>query len=184
MIFEKDKICDDIIKNSISQKYIDIDIDINTFVKNIIKYFERCSREINIIYIQSLLSDSKNNIAFYCIDTVFDIHNCPSSIIYQKKNTKKNEITYYILLIFTVTKYRNMGYATIMLDKFIEYILKKHTSNQKIKFILSSTENAFTFYLYSGFELTQDLLTDHKILTKYEKNDKNKEYYIFELLIN
>ena len=76
MIFEKDKICDDIIKNSISQKYIDIDI--NTFVKNIIKYFERCSREINIIYIQSLLSDSKNNIAFYCIDTVFDIHNCHS----------------------------------------------------------------------------------------------------------
>ena len=166
MIFEKDKICDDIIKNSISQKYIDIDI--NTFVKNIIKYFERCSRDI----------------AFYCIDTYFDIHNCPSSIIYQKKNTKKNEITYYILLIFTVTKYRNMGYATIMLDKFIEYILKKHTSNQKIKFILSSTENAFTFYLYSGFELTQELLTDHKILTKYEKNDKNKEYYIFELLIN
>ena len=53
MIFEKDKICDDIIKNSISQKYIDIDI--NTFVKNIIKYFERCSREINIIYIQDML---------------------------------------------------------------------------------------------------------------------------------
>jgi hypothetical protein len=183
MIFEKDEICDDIIKKNILQK--DIDINIHTFVKNIVKYFQRCSREINIIYIQSLIRDIKNNIAFYCIDTDFDINNCPSSIIYQKKNTKmKDEITYYILLIFTVTKYRNMGYATIMLDKFIEYILKKHTSNQKIKFILSSTENAFTFYLYSGFELTQELLSDHKILTKYERNDKNKEYYIFELLLN
>ena len=147
MIFEKDEICDDIIKKNILQK--DIDINIHIFVKNIIKHFQRCSRDINIIYIQRLLRDSKNNIAFYCIDTDFDINNCPSSIIYQKKNNEiKDEITYYILLIFTVTKYRNMGYATVMLDKFIKYILKKHTANQKIKFILSSTENAFTFYLY------------------------------------
>jgi hypothetical protein len=191
MIFEKDEICDDIIKKNILQK--DIDINIHIFVKNIIKHFQRCSRDINIIYIQRLLRDSKNNIAFYCIDTDFDINNCPSSIIYQKNITKitdeitnetKDEITYYILLIFTVTKYRNMGYATIMLDKFIKYILKKHTANQKIKFILSSTENAFTFYLYSGFELTQELFADHKILTKYERIEKNKEYYIFELLLN
>ena len=184
MIFEKDKICNDIIKKNSSEE--DVNENTKQFVKNTIEYFKRCSRDINIIYTHTLLRDSKNKIAFYCIDKEFNINNCPSAIIYQvKQNYKvKEEITYYILLIFTVTKFRNMGYASVMLNEFIQNILKKHSPTKKIKIVLSSTEKAFKFYMDSGFILTMDSLSDHRILTKYEKNDKNKEYYIFELSLN
>ena len=183
MIFYKDKLCSVINKNSLSKE--DANKNTKQFVKNIINYFKKCFRDINLVYVYKLLCDDKNNIAFYCMDTNFNIDNCPASIIYQKKQNTK-EITYYILLIFTVTKFRNLGYASIMLDEFIKSILKKHksTSSNKIKFVLSSTEKAFDFYVNSGFILTPESLEDHNILSKYEKFDKTKMYYIFELLIN
>ena len=185
MIFEKDYICNHIIKINSSSKE-DEHTNTGQFVKNVIDYFKRCSREINLTYTLTLLLDDNNNIAFYCIDREFNIDNCPSSIIYHvKQNYKvKEEITYYILLIFTVTKYRNMGYASVMLNEFIKNILKKHSPKKKIKIVLSSTEKAFKFYMDSGFVLTEDSLSDHKTLTKYEKNDKNKDYYIFEMKLN
>lgn len=39
-------------------------------------------------YIAQLLADNNNDCAFYCMDFEFSIENCPSTIIYQKKNTK------------------------------------------------------------------------------------------------
>ena len=49
----------------------------------------------------------------------FNIQNCPSCMIYAKNGTD-----YYIMIICTLKKFRNLGYATMLLKGFIDNINK------------------------------------------------------------
>jgi len=141
------------------------------------------------IYIQRLLEDDTNKIAFRCIDMEFNIENCPSILIYHRYyNKESKELIYYILMICTKPKFKKYGYASKLLDDFIQHIKNKHarqseiqTPYNKIKIILSSVETAVTFYEKYGFKWTLSLLTNHRTLMRYEKYDENKEYFILEL---
>ena len=139
-------------------------------------------------YIACLLMDNTNKIVFRCIDTEFRIENCPSILIYRKNyNRQTKEMTYYILMICTKQKFKKFGYASKMLDDFIQYIKNKHVENRSaftnIKIVLSSVETAVTFYESYGFRWTREDLTAHKTLMRYEKYESDKEYFIMELCI-
>lgn len=146
-------------------------------------------RVICPLYVHTLLEDETNKIVFRCIDMDFTIENCPSILIYHKYyNKRTNELAYYILMICTKPKFKKFGYASKMLDDFIQHIKQKHAqSTQKynnIKIILSSVETAVTFYEKYGFRWTREPLTDHRTLMRYEKYEENKEYFILELRID
>jgi len=139
-------------------------------------------------YIMTLLSDKTNCIVYRCIDTEFNIENCPSILIYRKfHDMDKNEIIYYILMICTKRNFKNLGYASKLLDDFIEHVKEKHKHSREIykniKLVLSSLESAVTFYETYGFKWTRGSLKEHKELMKYEKYEDDKEYFILELSI-
>ena len=89
---------------------------------------------INIDYIENLLNYESNKIAYYCFDNEFNIRNCPSCMIYSKQyDENTDEITYYILLISTQKRFRNMGYGTLLLDGFMNKISEEEKSEINLK---------------------------------------------------
>jgi ribosomal protein S18 acetylase RimI-like enzyme len=160
---------------------------IDLFYQNIYRLFCKYSEYvISSDYILFLLKDHKNKIAFRCIDTYFNIENCPSILIYHMFcNEKTNEIVYYVLMICTKNKFKKYGYASMLLDDFIQHIKDKHgdDTTKNIKIILSSVESAVTFYETYGFRWTRESLLEHPTLTHYEKYEEGKEYFILELIV-
>jgi ribosomal protein S18 acetylase RimI-like enzyme len=142
-------------------------------------------KEIHYKYTNFLLADEQVKIAFYCLDLEFCLFNCPTMLMYRKYKDKKNdELKYYILLICTKRNYRNQGYASKLLDEFVERVKKENKDkNKKIKIILSSVEEAVLFYEAYGFRWTRETLADHPLLMRYEKYEKEKEYFILEFVI-
>lgn len=183
MNFYSDEIVNKIIDGDIEQIYPKME----EFYQKIFElFYDYSHRVICPNYIFTLLADLKNKIVFRCIDTEFNIENCPSILIYHKHyNKSSNELAYYILMICTKPKFKKYGYASKMLDDFIQHIKRTHEQSEHkfkdIKVILSSVETAVTFYETYGFKWTRAELTDHKTLMIYEKYDAEKEYFILEL---
>lgn len=140
-------------------------------------------RHISVGYIKKILENRDNHIVFRCMDTHFDMRNCPCLFVYRlEKNKQKKEMTYYILFICTKQKFKNLGYASSLLTDFIKDIKEKHKSYSK-KMILSSIESAVTFYENYGFKWTRETLSVYPILMEYEKYSEQKEYFILELKV-
>ena len=89
-------------------------------------------------------------------------------------------------MICTKPKFKKFGYASKLLDDFIQTIKNKHCADSafKIKIVLSSVESAVTFYESYGFKWTRESLTNHKTLMLYEKYEEKKEYFMLELELN
>jgi ribosomal protein S18 acetylase RimI-like enzyme len=132
-------------------------------------------------YIYNVLGNTKNVVAFHCIDNEFNLNNCPSMLVYRKCRTE-NEIRYYILIACTKRKFRNQGYASKLLDGLIERI-KSENSENTIKIILSSVEESVIFYESYGFKWTRESITDHTMLMRFERYEPNKEYFIMEFVV-
>jgi len=132
-------------------------------------------------YIAQLLSDKNNDCAFYCMDFDFTLENCPSTIIYQKKEYD-TEIIYYILLVYTSRRFRKLGYATALLNEFIENIKDKN-EEKPVRIVLSSLETSATFYEEYGFVWTRESIQDYDVLLEFEKFNPSYEYIIMSYKI-
>jgi GNAT superfamily N-acetyltransferase len=131
-------------------------------------------------YIAQLLYEPKNDCAFYCFDFDFSLENCPSTIIYQKKEYE-NEIIYYILLVYTSRRFRKLGYATALLNEFVDNIKSDYdgSSNTKpVRIVLSSLESSATFYEEYGFVWTRESIQDYDVLLEFEKFNPEYQYII------
>ena len=188
MNFYSDDIIDDILGNPKKEEE-DVIEQIDRF-RNLTNYLihSYASRDIHYKYTNHLLKDKKVKIAFYCMDMEFSLFNCPVMLLYRRYfDRQANEIKYYLLLICTKRKFRNQGYASKLLDQFIERVREENAMNltegKKIKIILSSTEESVLFYESYGFRWTRESLCDHPLLMVYEKYEQGKEYFILELLV-
>ena len=133
---------------------------------------------INISYTISLIRNPKNNMAFLCMDMDnFNMSNCPSAMIYTKEKYN-GENVYYILMICTKQRFKNMGYASMLLTQFIDKLRSKHSH---FKIILSSLDSAVTYYEKYGFKWTRDDIRKYPKLLQTEKYEEGKEYFIMEL---
>ena len=188
MNFYSDEIMNDIIDHAPLESLIHT---LDTFKEKVRNSLHRFSaNDIKTKYIDGLLGDEKNKVVFYCMDFEFSIDNCPVIMIYRKYKSKcilleqKKETRYYILMICTKPTFRNQGYASKLLDGFLEKIREeKETPERKQKIILSSVETAVLFYERYGFRWTTDRLTDHPILMLTEKKEEDKEYFIMEMVV-
>ena len=181
MNFYYDDIVNDIIDHS---EIEDIIPKLDLFKESVVALIQKYSyRDLHVDYTQGLLTEEDNKIAFFCIDHEFSIYNCPTMLIYQKyTHPDTDEIIYYIFLICTKPSFRNKGYASKILDGFIQRVnLENPNRTQKIKIILSSLESAVLFYESYGFRWTCDSLSDHEILMQHEIYEDGKEYFILEL---
>lgn len=179
MNFYSDVIMNDIMDNYPLEKVID---SIEQFGEECFNAIAKYSyNSIHSKYIYNVLGNTKNVVAFHCIDNEFNLNNCPSMLVYRKCRTE-NEIRYYILIACTKRKFRNQGYASKLLDGLIERI-KSENSENTIKIILSSVEESVIFYESYGFKWTRESITDHTILMRFERYEPNKEYFIMEFVI-
>jgi len=197
MNFYSDEIMNDIMDHAPLESLIDT---LDIFKEKVRKCLHRFSmNDIQAKYIDGLLGDERNKVVFYCMDFEFSIDNCPVIMIYRKckynisllegeqpekeqQEKEQQEIRYYILMLCTKPTFRNQGYASKLLDGFLEKI-KTETPEKKRKIILSSVETAVLFYERYGFRWTTDTLTDHPIIMLTEKKEENKEYFIMEMLV-
>ena len=163
---------EDIIKGLETQEQID---GFKADVEMIFTYF--AYPKISLDYIGALLQCKTNSVAFYCMDDVFDIRNCPSCMIYSKR-----ENNYYILLICTHRRFKSMGYATMLLDGFIESV-KHSNADKKTKIILSSVDAAVSYYQCRGFVAVDDSLENYPELMRFEKFEKDKMYTVMEMMV-
>ena len=194
MNFYSDVIMNDIIDNQPLETVLE---SIETFGEECFNAIAKYSHHnIHHKYIFNVLGNTKNIIAFHCIDNdnEFSLKNCPSMLVYRKCNHKDTshtdnlEIRYYILIACTKRKFRNQGYASKLLDGFIERIKKENETNDHghhdpsctIKIILSSVEESVLFYEAYGFKWTRESITDHPMLMRFERYDPKKEYFIME----
>jgi ribosomal protein S18 acetylase RimI-like enzyme len=184
MNFYSKLIINDIIDNKPLENIIE---NIEEFIENSYNKITKYSNDsISHKYIYTILSNTNNNIVYYCMDNEFAIDNCPSIAIYSKcKSCHAYEIRYYILALVTRRKFRGQGYASKLLDNFIIRIKDENKNNNEItiKIILSSLEESVLFYESYGFKWTREELVDHNVLMNYEKYDNNKEYFIMELIL-
>ena len=144
-------------------------------------------------YINNITFDEEVNFAYYCIDpSKFAITNCPSIMAYKTVfDIRTRRTDYYILMICTKPNCRQLGYATALLAGFIERCkeecekenakLKKPKSPRyTAKIILSSVENAVTYYEHVGFKWTRKCLNEYPELMNYERYEPGKEYFMME----
>jgi ribosomal protein S18 acetylase RimI-like enzyme len=177
-----------IINQIIDKEPIDnILFKIDEFKMQIAKIMKRYSSYIICRqYVDNLMTDENNRIAFYCFDNMFDIENCPTLLIYQTRIFHSTcEIRYYILLLGTYKKFRGQGYASTLLDEWIIDIRAKHINDSyTVKIILSSIEDAVLFYEAYGFKwMRNEGIVDHPLLLSFEKYEKDKEYFILEFSV-
>lgn len=171
MIFYSDKIINEIIDNSQLDEIVDKIDAFRRDIEMLFTYFTYPT--IGLEYIQNLLQFKSNKVAFYCFDDVFDIRNCPSCMIYAKDSQ-----FYYIMIICTQKRFRGAGYATMLLDGFIEQIQRK-----PVKIVLSSLDNVVSYYQKYGFEVVDCDLSAYPRLAQFEKQDDSKIYSVMELTV-
>lgn len=184
MNYYSDDIINNIIDNSKVEEIIENIEEFKDDAHMLFYYFS--FYEISFDYIDALLKDEKNKLAFRCIDnSEFNIRNCPSAMIYRKyNNNAKKEVIYYILMICTKQRFKKLGYASALLDDFIKRVKKETehiSSDYKVKIALSSLDNVVSYYEHYGFKMTSNNIRDHPLLMRYEKYEKDKDYHIMEL---
>ena len=182
MNFYSDVIMNDIMDNYPLEKVID---SIEQFGEECFNAIAKYSyNSIHSKYIYNVLGNTKNVVAFHCIDNEFNLNNCPSMLVYRKCKCN-DEIRYYILIACTKRKFRNQGYASKLLDGVIERIKNENSDNTEntIKIVLSSVEESVIFYETYGFKWTRESITDHTMLMRFERYEPNKEYFIMEFVV-
>jgi GNAT superfamily N-acetyltransferase len=184
MIFYSDNIINSIIDNG---ELHTIAEEVDQFKEDIEMIFTYFTYPIiSLDYIQNLLKFESNKIAFYCMEDKFVIRSCPSCMIYSKQNKKNsNTILYYIMVISTDKEFRGQGYATKLLNGFVERV-KEETkmSTKKVKIVLSSVDEVVSYYQKYGFEAVDCSFDNYPYFRYFEKYDEEKIYTIMELDIN
>ena len=183
MIFFSDEIKNKIVDTAPLDEIMDKLAEFSNDVDMIFTYFNYGA--IGIDYIQNLLKYETNKVAFYCMEDNFVILSCPSCMIYSKQNKKNSDtILYYIMVISTDKEFRNKGYATKLLNGFVEKV-KEETklSKKKVKIVLSSLDEVVSYYQNYGFEAVDCSFDNYPYLKCFEHYDEEKLYTIMELNI-
>ena len=183
MIFFSDDIKNNIVDNAPLDEIMDRLEEFKNDVDMIFTYFNYGT--IGIDYLQNLLNHETNQTAFYCTEDTFVIRSCPSCMIYSKQNKKNcDTIMYYLMVISTQQELRGKGYATQLLNGFVERV-KEETINskKKVKIVLSSLDEVVSYYQKYGFEAVDCSFDNYPYLKCFEKYDEEKIYTVMELNI-
>ena len=181
MIFFSEDIKNKIVDTTPLDEIMDRLEEFKNDVQMIFTYFNYGS--IGIDYIENLLKYESNKMAFYCTEDTFVIRSCPSCMIYSKQNKKNSDtIMYYIMVISTDKEFRGQGYATKLLNEFVEKVKDEtKTSPKKVKIVLSSLDEVVSYYQKYGFEAVDCSFENYPYFKYFEKFDEEKIYTVMEL---
>jgi GNAT superfamily N-acetyltransferase len=182
MNFYSDDIINDIIDNEDLENIIDKIDKFYSDAVDILSYYS--FRTISPHYTEHILYKKDVKIAFLCMDHVFKMPNCPSAMIYYKYKDKSiKEIHYYILFVCTKPTFKNLGYASMLMNQFIERVRTENLENTEysIKIIISSLDTAVSYYKSYGFKHVEGGYEKYPRLLKFEKLDKNNPSFVMDM---
>jgi predicted GNAT family N-acyltransferase len=86
------------------------------------------------------------------------------------------------MVISTDIEFRGQGYATKLLNGFVEKV-KEETklSPKKVKIVLSSLDEVVSYYQKYGFEAVDCSFENYPYFKCFEKYDEEKIYTVMEL---
>jgi predicted GNAT family N-acyltransferase len=88
------------------------------------------------------------------------------------------------MVICTDKEFRGQGYATKLLNGFVEKVNEEtKTSSKKVKIVLSSLDEVVSYYQKYGFEAVDYSFENYPYFKYFEKYDDEKIYTIMELVI-
>jgi hypothetical protein len=94
--------------------------------EELVQLFCDFGKTINRDYIEELFMDEKSNPVLYTMDnSQHDISNCPCVLIY-KEFKEGNTLIVSIMYIATKRRFRKVGYASLFVEEFKEYIKEKY----------------------------------------------------------
>ena len=183
MIFFSDDIKNKIVDTTSLDEIMDRLEDFKNDSQMIFTYFNYGA--IAIDYIQNLLKYETNKIVFYCKEDNFVIRSCPSCMIYSKQNKKNSDtIMYYIMVISTDKEFRGQGYATKLINGFVEKVKEEtRNSNKKVNIVLSSLDEVVSYYQKYGFDAVDCSFENYPYFKCFEKYDEEKIYTVMEFKI-
>lgn len=163
--------------------------DIKVSLDELYDFMSDFSSKINDDYIYDLFCKAKNEIVLYSFDNNSepDINNCPCGLIYHV-DCIGDEMNINIMFIATKYKFRNLGYASIFIEEFINFIKNKYVTEannsskyNKINIVLDSIMEAVTFYEHIGFKWVR---TDkyNEIFNIIDNSDYEHFIMVYELL--
>ena len=87
-------------------------------------------------------------------------------------------------MICTQQRFKKLGYASMLLDGFVEKVRDETVSSTKsVKIVLSSVDEVVSYYQRYGFEAVDSTLESHPYLMQFEKCEPDKLYTVMELTI-
>jgi len=170
MIFYSDKIEADIVDNN----------ELDVIADKLDQFKEDIAMLFTYFTFSVIGLDYTNN---FMDDDEFNIRNCPSAMIYSKQTRNTGgAIIYYIMIICTQRRFKNLGYATALLNGFVEKIREETVDAVvPVKVVLSSIDEAVSYYQKYGFEVVDCTMENYPYLAKFENYDETKMYTIMEL---
>jgi predicted GNAT family N-acyltransferase len=88
------------------------------------------------------------------------------------------------MVISTQKEFRGNGYATALLNGFVERVRSETVNTpKKVKIILSSLDEVVSYYQKYGFEVVDCSFDNYPYFKYFEKYDDDKIYTIMELNI-
>jgi GNAT superfamily N-acetyltransferase len=154
----------------------------DTEIRKLIKSF--CSDKINDKYVNGLVKLEGLYHMFLSFEDKLDIKSSPCMLTYVNYWFEEtNEMHFYVLLLCTNEEHRGKGYATTLLKLFKQYIQDMvGYSEFTTKVILSSVEDAVTFYEDNGFKWVWPLdKSKYDMLLQYEYGSFEKECFVMEM---
>lgn len=85
-------------------------------------------------------------------------------------------------MVYTSRRFRKLGYATALLNEFIENIKDKN-EDKPVRIVLSSLDTSATFYEEYGFVWTRESIKDYDVLLEFEKYNPAYQYIIMSYTI-
>ncbi len=87
-------------------------------------------------------------------------------------------------MICTQRKFKKLGYASMLLNGFVEKVREEtKDTDKKVKIILSSVDDVVSYYQQYGFDVVDYTLENYPYLMSFEKYQDSKMYTVMELSI-
>ena len=87
-------------------------------------------------------------------------------------------------MICTQRKFKKLGYASMLLNGFVEKVREEtKDTDKKVKIILSSVDDVVSYYQQYGFDVVDYTLENYTYFMSFEKYQDSKMYTVMELSI-
>lgn len=125
-------------------------------------------------YVNRLMLNKRNKMLVCSIGKLSN-NNISGVIVYRKILSRSDKLRFVLFLIATHPEMRGMGYGTILMNNFCDYVKRE---NKRIEILLHSLKSSYNFYIKYGFKKIEK----NNFLEKFEHIEEGEDFTIMKLI--